>query len=292
MDGDMSKKRLIGGLFVRDGIVVQSRHFDTYQPVGHPEIAVRFLDDWGVDEIMMLDITARREGRTIDIDLVASCAATGHVPLCVGGGIATVGHVRDLVRAGADKIAINGLFFEDPTTVPRIVAQFGAQCVIGAMDVEATPLGPRVIDANHDTQETSPADWALGLRDLGVGEILVNNVDRDGAGTGYDLAVMNAVADAVSLPVIALGGACSADHVAALFANTRARAAAVGNALHYVEHSVSWLKSCLVRQGLDVRLDSQADYRHVAAGPDGRCARRDEHALIDEVFTFIPPEEI
>lgn len=280
-------------MLVRHGIVVQSIGFRSYLPIGKPEVAVRFLDEWGVDEIILLDITARRDGRLVDVGMVSRCAENCHVPLSVGGGISDTQDVRKVVAAGADKVAINGLFFHDAAAIFDVVVHFGSQCVIGAMDVVQTPDGMRVAKGGGQSiTGFTPVAWSQQLADAGVGEILINSIDRDGARSGYDLSTVADVANATSLPVIALGGAGQPQHVAELFADTAARAAALGNILHYTEHSVAAIKSDLIRRNLDIRLDSQADYTHIERSADGRVGRRDDRELVDEVFTYLPPEVI
>ncbi|MDG2481076.1 MAG: HisA/HisF-related TIM barrel protein [Alphaproteobacteria bacterium] len=289
----MPKKRIIGCLLTMDGHVVQSIGFKRFLPVGRPEVAVRFLDEWGVDEIILLDMAARSRGELIDVEMVTRCATRCHVPLGVGGGITGTQDVRDLVRAGADKVLINDLSFQDASAVRDIVAHFGSQCFVGAMDVRHSITSTAVrrnrgLDAWGDT----PLEWARYLTELGAGELLINSIDHDGQGQGYDLALVGEIADASPIPVITLGGAGHPDHVRQLFTQTRAGAAAIGNMLHYTEHSIALLKSALVNAELDIRLDSQADYTHVAQTSTGRVSRREEADLVDEVFTFLPPEVI
>ncbi len=288
----MTKRRIIGTLILRDGIVVQSIGFERYLPVGRPEIAARFLDTWGIDEIVLLDITARREGRTIDPETVSRVARAIHSPLTIGGGLSTLDDVHDVMRAGADKIAVNGLLLEKPDMLTTIAHRFGVQCIVASIDVLRTDDGLHVAaDGARQILDDDPVTLARRAAEAGAGEILLNAVHRDGMRTGYDLELVDMVAGAVHVPVIALGGAGHPDHIREVLADTGAAAAAAGNFLHYTEHSVAAIKTQLVRHGLDVRLDAEADYGALQFD-DGRVSRRDERALLDEIFEIIPREVI
>lgn len=289
----MSKRRVIGCLVVGQGIVVQSIGFTKYLPVGRPEIAARFFDEWGVDEILLLDIDARREGRLISTDLVARVSAAIHAPLTVGGGIRSVEDVRAVIANGADKISINGLMLDDLEMVRRIGESFGVQCIVGCMDVLRSGNGELSVRADGGRRETAfgPVELASRIEENGIGEILVNAIHRDGIRNGYDLDLLEKVAKSVEVPVIALGGAGHPDHLLEALEQTEVEAVAAANFLHYTEHSISALKSYLLNHGADVRLESESDYRHVVFF-DGRTDRRNEADLLDEIFEFIPKEVI
>lgn len=289
-----TKRRLIACLMLRHGIVVQSIGFRKYLPVGRADIAARFLDDWGVDEIALLDMTASREGRLIDQELVAKVAASCRVPLTVGGGIASVEDVRALIRAGADKVSLNRAALENPALLGAAAEQFGIQCLVASIDVKRDAEGAAQVHADGGRINTGqdPAAFARQCEAAGAGEILLNAIHRDGQGAGYDIELVESVSRAVSIPVIALGGAGAPDHFAALFGQTTASAAAAGNMLHYTEHSVAIVKSALRQQDMDIRLDSEADYRHITILPDGRVNRRPENELAAEIFEYIPKEII
>lgn len=289
-----TKHRLIACLVVRHGIVVQSIGFERYLPVGRADIAARFLDDWGIDEILLLDITASREDRLISNTLVESVAATCRVPLTVGGGIRSVDDVKHLLQAGADKVSINSAALQRVGLLGEAASRFGVQCIVASIDARRLADGGWRVFADggrHDTGRL-PDELACAYADAGAGEILLNAIDNDGMRQGYDLALVDRVARAVDVPLIAVGGAGAAVHLCELLASTRASAAAVGNMLHYSEHSVAAIKSALCRDGLDLRLDSEADYRHLAFAADGRPDRRPERELEAELFEHIPQEVI
>jgi imidazole glycerol-phosphate synthase subunit HisF len=289
-----TKRRIIAALLVRRGILVQSIGFQRYLPVGKPEIAARFLDDWGVDEILLLDISASREDRLIPVDLVERVARVCRVPLTVGGGISSVEDVRTLIKAGADKVSINAALIERPELLAAAASQFGVQCIVAAMDVLAGDSGHAGVYSHGGSRDIgqSSVDVARRYAEVGAGEILLNTIHCDGQRNGYDCKLADDVAGAVGVPLIAMGGAGCPDHVRTLLETTRVSAAAIGNMLHYCEHSVTVIKSALRSEGLDLRLDSQADYRHMRILPDGRLDRRPESELEAEIFEHIPREVI
>ena len=291
----MPKQRIIACLILRDDWVVQSIGFQRYLPVGRPEVAVRFLDEWGVDEIILLDISASHEGRSIRPETMARVSRVAHVPLTAGGGIRSVADVRQLISAGADKVAVNRLLHDDPAAVRAIGAHFGDQCVIASIDARRTSDGrwEVVTDGGQRPTGLSPDEFAYrAIHDMDAGEILINSIDEDGRRQGYDLPLIESVARAVHAPVIALGGAGTPVHVCDVLKVPNVAAAAVANMLHYTEHSVAAIKSHLRQQDIDVRLDSAADYRYAPVPNDGRLGKRDEAELRELYFQHIPRETI
>jgi cyclase len=291
----MPKQRIIACLILREEWVVQSIGFARYLPVGRPEVAVRFLDEWGVDEIVLLDISAGREGRSIRPETIARVSRMAHVPLAVGGGIRSVDDVRRLIAAGADKVVVNTLLHDDPEAVREIAAHFGDQCVIASIDARRKGGGGWEVVTESGRRGTglAPEDLARrAIEEMDAGEILINSIDKDGRRGGYDLALVERVAAAVHAPVIALGGAGTPAHIRAVLSLPGVAAAAVANMLHYTEHSVAAVKSYLCQRGIDLRLDSAADYRYGPLPDDGRLAKRSEAALRELYFQHIPRETI
>jgi cyclase len=291
----MSKKRIIACLVVRQGIVVQSLSFRHYLPVGRPEIAVRFLNDWGVDEIVLLDIDATPEGRIVDPELVRRVARHCQVPLAVGGGIRCVTDMRVLLQAGADKVCINSAAIENMSLIGEAASMFGDQCIIGSVDVRRIGAGEYEVYGRGGAMATGidPLAHTARLAEAGVGEILLNAIDRDGTRQGYDFELIDLVAPALSMPVIVLGGAGRPEHLHAALARPHVSAAAAANIWHYTEHSVAVAKASLRAQGMDVRYDSLADYSSSMFFPaDGRLEKRDEQVLEEMVFEFVPDEMI
>ncbi len=290
----MPKKRIIASLIVKGGIVVQSIRFKTYLPVGKPEIAARFLDQWGIDEIALLDIDASSAGRTIDPELVRRVSRCCYIPITAGGGVRTVDDMRALLRAGADKIAVNRVASEDLGLIREASRVFGAQCIIGSIDARRGADGAyrTFTDSGRRDVGRHPADYAAALEDAGVGEILLNSIDRDGTREGYDLDLIRQVSARVGVPVIACGGAGRPQDLRQVLAFDEVSAAAAANFFHFTEHSVAIVKSQLVNAGFDVRLDSQADYRAHPTDADGRLRKLPDPELLDQYFEFIKEEVI
>lgn len=291
----MSKKRVIACLVVRHGLVVQSRRFADYLPVGRPEIAARFLSDWGADEIVLLDIAASAEGRLVDPELVRRVARGCHVPLAVGGGIRSVDNMRTLLQAGADKVVVNTLALQDPAVIGEAAAVFGDQCVIASLDARRTGTGHYRVYGRSGTLETrwDPAEFAHRMAGAGAGEILVNSIDRDGTQLGYDLELIDRVAPALTIPVIALGGAGGPAHLQEALRRDHVSAAAAANYFHYSEHSLAVAKAWLRAHGVSVRYESLSDYSR--SGFDEARGRIDRHsdAELDEmIFEYVPDEII
>ena len=232
----MPSKRIIASLIVRDGWVVQSIGFTKYLPVGRAEIAAKFLDDWGVDEIVLLDITATRDGRVIDADLVRRVSNSCFVPVTVGGGIKSVEDIRTLLHAGADKICLNSTALTAPDLIGKAAHHFGQQCVMVSVDaVTAGPATYRVYDhVNAKPTNVNPAQFSQTCANAGAGEILLNAVHRDGAKSGYDLILAHQVSSAVTVPVIVCGGAGDWWHIQQVLEIDDVAAAAAANffALH------------------------------------------------------------
>lgn len=284
----MSIKRIIGCLLVRRGIVVQSFKFERYLPVGRPEISARFFDEWGVDETMLLDMEASREGRLIDLDLVGRVSNAGFAPITVGGGIRNTDDIRVVLEAGADKVCINRLAADDLDMVTEASRLFGAQCIIVSIDVRKTDDGYRVFtDGGKRDLGVHPVELAKKLETAGAGEILLTSIDRDGMRQGYDLELIEAVAPEVRIPVIVCGGAGHADHMKAALALESVSAVAAANFLHHSEHSISVLKSWLRNEDANVRGEFHALYRDFTFAADGRILKLSDADLHEQVFEFV-----
>lgn len=289
----MADKRIIACLFVKAGRVVQSLGFGRYLPVGKPEIAARFLDVWGVDEIALVDIDARREGRSIDPALVARVADNIFAPLSAGGGIESVEQIRGLLSAGADKVVVNRASHDDPRLVTHAAEMFGNQCLIASVDVRMRAGQYEVmLDRASVPTGLSPWDHARALERAGAGEILLNAVDRDGSGTGYDLDLAVRTAAATSLPIILLGGAGSPAHVAEALASPGVAAAAAANFWHYTEHSVAVAKAFCARDGQSVRRDAAVNYAEFDFHADGRIAKLSDAVLEERVFEVLEEDVV
>ncbi len=274
----MLRKRVIGILPLRDDVVVQSFGFARWLPVGAPEISAEYLDRWGIDEIVLVDIGASARGDSIDPLLVERTARRCGVPLAVGGGVSSVAQARDLLKAGADKIVLNTAAVENPTLIQAIADAFGEQCVIIAIDTVRNGYGRLSIRSAKGTFDTGPASWLRQAQQMGAGECLLQAVDRDGMRTGLDLEMARELASFARIPLIVASGIGHPRHVLEGLELDGIQAVAVDNFLFHTEHSVTMLKAWLRRSGCDVRLDTPFDYRQHDYDARGRLRRLGEEA--------------
>jgi cyclase len=249
----MLARRIIPCLDVAGGRVVKGIHFETLRDAGDPVAQAARYDADGADELVFLDISASPEARRTTLDMVARVAEAIFIPFTVGGGIRSVQDAGAALRAGADKIAVNTAAVRDPSLVSRLAESFGSQCVVVAVDVKR--LNDRLtVMVNGGREETrlEAVDWVRQLESLGAGEILLTSMDRDGTGQGYDLPLLSAVSRAVSIPVIASGGAGELAHLAeALEAGAHGVLAAT--IFHYQESSLPRARAYLRERGYPVR---------------------------------------
>jgi cyclase len=253
-------KRLIPCLDVKDGRVVKGVRFVNLRDAGDPVEAAQAYDMQGADELVFLDITASHEGRAIMLDVVRRTAEGIYMPLTVGGGIRSLEDIRTLLRAGADKVSLNTAALERPQLVSDAARAFGSQCIVVAIDAKRQPgaAPPRWEVYTHGGRRPTGRDaveWAREVERLGAGEILLTSMDRDGTGDGYDLELTRAVAEAVSVPVIASGGAGSLEHLRQSVVEGKADAALVATLFHFGRHSIREAKEYLRDRGVAVRLE-------------------------------------
>jgi len=248
-------KRIVPCLDVKAGRVVKGVKFEGLRDAGDPvELSSRYRDE-GADEVVFLDITASLEKRATMRSLVRSVAASLDIPFTVGGGIRSMGDARLALASGADKVAVNTAALLRPGLITRLADVFGSQCVVVAIDAKRTNDGYRVF--SHSATRSAEVDavaWAQKAAELGAGELLVTSIDRDGTKIGFDCPQTAAVSRAVSIPVIASGGAGSLDHFVEVFTEGRADAALAASIFHYAETSVRSLKQHLQQRGISVRL--------------------------------------
>lgn len=260
----MLTRRLIACFDIVDGMITKARRFqDNIEVAPAAELAAALYEDQ-VDEFIIYDILASASRRRIDLKTVEAVAANLFVPLTVGGGIASLEDMHDVLNAGAEKISIDSMAVRDPTLIAAGSAEFGRQCMVVSMQVkdvgrsEQIPSGYEVaIDGARHFTGLDAVAWARRAEELGAGEICVNSIDRDGTHTGYDLKVTAAITDAVNVPVIASGGAGTPDHVADAFLRTDVSAAIVSSMLYSPRMPRLWgideLKSELTRRGVTTR---------------------------------------
>jgi cyclase len=247
--------RVIPCLDVAGGRVVKGVNFVDLADAGDPVEQARVYDRAGADELCFLDITASHEGRGTILDVVARTAAVVFLPLTVGGGVRSVEDARALLLAGADKVAVNSAAVARPELVGEIADRFGAQCVVGAVDARQSGPGKWEIFTHGGRRPTGidAVQHAARLASLGAGEILLTSMDRDGTREGYDLALTRAVADAVSVPVIASGGVGTLDHLVEGVRDGRASAVLAASIFHFGQHSIAEAHAALRAAGLPVR---------------------------------------
>jgi cyclase len=253
----MLAKRIIPCLDVTAGRVVKGVNFVELRDAGDPvEIAARY-NDQGADELTFLDITATSDGRDMILSIIEAVASCVFIPLTVGGGVRTVADVRRLLNAGADKVSFNSAAVADPQVIRDASARYGAQCIVVAIDAKRRPGGEPGWDVyTHGGRRNSGLDavaWARRMAEAGAGEILLTSMDRDGTRSGFDLVLTRAVADAVSVPVIASGGVGALQHLSEGIRIGGADAVLAASIFHYGEFSVREAKALLARDGIAVR---------------------------------------
>ena len=257
----MLKTRIIPCLDVKDGRVVKGVQFLELRDAGDPVEAAKAYDAAGADELCFLDITASHEDRGTLLDVVSRTAEACFMPLTVGGGIRTVADIRTLLLAGADKVSINTAAVNDPDFVARGAEKFGSQCIVVAIDAKRTS-GPGEPAAwqifTHGGRKATgldAIDFARTVTARGAGEWLVTSMDRDGMRSGYDIGLTRAIADAVTVPVIASGGVGSLDDLVAGVRDGGASAVLAASIFHFGQHTVSEAKAHMAAAGLSMRLD-------------------------------------
>lgn len=255
----MLHPRIVVCLDVKDGRVVKGTKFRDLRDVGDPvELACRYEAE-GADEIVYLDVSASLEGRGTLLDVVRRTAEKLFVPLTVGGGVRTAEDIGPLLRAGADKISVNSAIVRDPAILTQGARTFGSQCVVASIDAAREGDSWQCFTHGGSTPTGLDAvEWARECVRLGAGEILLTCIDRDGARNGYELDLTRRVADAVSVPVIASGGAGEAAHLRDAFTEGHASAALVAGILHDGLTTVSALKTALAADGIRVRPQTHA----------------------------------
>ncbi len=253
-------KRVIPCLDVDRGRVVKGTNFVNLRDAGDPvEVASRYEAD-GADELVFLDISASHEGRNIMLDVVRRTADVVFMPLTVGGGVRSLDDIRALLNAGSDKVSINSAAIRDPDLVRDAARRFGSQCIVVNIDPKRVVRDGRTVFEVHINGGRVPTgreavSWAQEVERLGAGEIVLTSMDADGTQDGYDLEMTRAVAQAVSIPVVASGGAGCPDHLADAIALAGADAALAASIFHYGTYSIQETKRLMAERGLPVRLE-------------------------------------
>jgi cyclase len=247
-------KRIIPCLDVKGGRVVKGTQFVNLKDAGDPVENARVYDEQGADEIAFLDITASHEKRDILLDVVRRAAEEIFIPLTVGGGVRRLEDIRNLLRAGADKVSVNTAAVKDPPFIEKASKRFGSQCVVIAIDAKRKGEGWEVY--THGGRVPTGIDavlWAKQMEEMGAGEILLTSMDRDGTKDGYDIELTRTIAEAVSIPVIASGGVGTLEHLYEGLVLGKASAVLAASIFHYREYTISQVKSYLKERGVVVR---------------------------------------
>ena len=251
----MLARRIIACLDVRDGQVVKGVKFEGLRSAGEPAALARRYNEEGIDELVILDVTATIEKRRALAATVGAVARELFIPLSVGGGIKDEGDAAAAIDAGADKVSLNTAPLADPDLITRLANRYGSQAVIVAIDAKRAGIGYAVYSRSGTTAaERDAVEWAREAESRGAGEILLTSIDRDGTKAGFDCEMTAAVSAAVNIPVIASGGAGTFDHFVDVFTAGRADAALAASIFHYSEHAVADLKSHLQARGIPMRL--------------------------------------
>lgn len=261
----MLKKRLIPVILLRNGLIVQSRGFKRYQSLGSPTAAVERLSNWLSDELIYLDISPsssydlnRDDLNHPDfssiVDIIKLVSKKCQMPLTFGGGIRTIEDVYVRLKNGADKVTLNTMAIEDISLITKIAETFGSQCVVVSIDVKKDENGiPLVYKRGKEPTSYNPKDFAKMVENAGAGEILLNSVDNDGAGKGFDLEMIDEISSHIKIPLIAMGGAGKWEHFYDVLTKTNASAVAAANIFQHSENSVHNCKTFLYNNDVLVR---------------------------------------
>ncbi len=252
----MFTKRIIPCLDCKNGRVVKGTNFVDLRDAGDPVEVASMYDKSGADELVFLDITASSDGRNTTVDLVRKVAEKVFIPFTVGGGIRTVEDFKVLLREGADKISINSAAIMNPQLISEAADKFGSQCVVVAIDAKRRDDGGWSIYKNGGRVDMhmDAVEWAMKAEELGCGEILLTSMDCDGTKAGYDIELTRTIAENVSIPVIASGGAGNMEHFYDAFTEGKADAALAASLFHYKELDIMNLKKYLSDKGISMRM--------------------------------------
>lgn len=289
----MLKQRIVALLCVQNGIVVQSIGFRKYLPVGRPEIAAQALTEWGIDEIVLIDIGASKEQRVIDIDLVERVADACSVPLAAGGGLKRLQDVEKMFSCGADKVVLNSALRRGDEFIQAASDRYGSQSVVASLDFLEVDDELRLFDYQSAIPTKTKLEDAIARSvSLGCGEIFINDVARDGVKRGLNLHAIESINwEEVKTPTIWCGGAGSPQHLLEGLSQAPLSGVAASNFWHYSEHSVSIAKA-LIMGSVALRAESAINYASHKFNPDGRLEKLSDDVLQEMLFEKFIPEVI
>lgn len=250
----MLKTRIIPTLLMKDVGLVKGVGYDSWRRVGTVLPAIKVYNRRQVDELIVLDISATKSDRGPDIEEIKSFSSECFVPLTVGGGIRSIDDAQDLLRAGADKVAVNSSCYDNPSIVSDIAKKYGVQCVVVGIDARKNPDGKYECYSHSGTRarQILPDQWARQMEEMGAGEILISSIERDGTMSGYDLDLIQLITRSVNIPVIASGGAGSYDDIYQAIHTGGAQAASAASMFHFTESTPLEAKAYLARKGIAV----------------------------------------
>lgn len=252
----MLAKRIIPCLDVHDGRVVKGVNFINLRDAGDPVELAAFYDAEGADEVVFLDISASYQGRQTMVEVVKNTAREVFIPFAVGGGIRNIDDIRNMLKAGADKVSINSAAIRDPQLIKEGASKFGSQCIVVAIDARSTGKGSWevFIEGGRVPTGIDALEWARRVESLGAGEILLTSMDKDGTRDGYDLLLTAAISENAGIPVIASGGAGNLQHLYEAIEFGKADAVLCASIFHYREYTVKEAKDYLAAKGVAVRI--------------------------------------
>jgi imidazole glycerol-phosphate synthase subunit HisF len=257
----MLKKRIIAVLILKNNRVVQSIGFKQFLPVGYLETSVEYLNKWGVDEIIILDIDATKKNKKPNFTLIEKASKYSQTPLCVGGGVSTLEDMELLLNSGADKIALNTPLFSNQKLIERASTRYGSQCIVASIDVKKYGSEYKVFNENIKEIDMD-INTALNVaQDAGAGEVFINSVDKDGKKTGYDLQLASKICNVVNIPIILCGGVGKPSHLVDGLSQGM-DAVAAGNFFHFTEMSVIITKKFLIQNNCSIRLDGNVKFEN------------------------------
>lgn len=253
----MIAKRIIPCLDVKNGEVVKGTNFVSLRKMGDPVEMAEYYSKNGADELVFLDISATNERRKTVINMVKKTAEKVFIPFTVGGGVRTINDVTALLTAGADKVAINSAATQNPELIKDAAFRFGSQCIVVAIDAKKTSHGSWHVMSHGGRKDTglNVVEWARKVEKLGAGEILLTSVDCDGVKNGFDIPLINAIVNSISIPVIASGGCGQPQHFLDLFEHTQVSAGLAASIFHEETFTINQVKQLCIKNGVNIRND-------------------------------------
>ena len=286
----MLKKRIIATVIVKDGIVVQSKQFNQYLPVGKINVTLEFLDKWGVDEIVLLDISATKNNSHLVLDQLQNVVKKCFVPLTYGGGLKNISMVHDAFHKGADKVSFNDAFFNNQDLISNVSKEFGNQSVV--LSIDFLEVNNQAFLYNYQSSKATKIkldEAIINAQNLGVGEILINCVNRDGMYNGFAINSIKSLPK-LSVPLIVAGGARNSYHFEECLKIEKISAMAAGNMFHFVEHSVTKLKTNL--KSNFIRKNLEFNYNDHLIQSDQRIKKLSDEKLNDFLYEKLLDKDI